>query len=246
LYARALTIRSTASLYGLRLVSVILGTLLGESWMPVALTGNIATGKSTVARRLAMIETRTTYNNNDDDSNEKGEKKQDNDTTTISTNPYAAYIVDADKIGHDIYLRTTPGNVYNYIVNVFGTDILTTEKREIDRTKLGSKIFNDTKLRRQLNRLTHPTILSKILRSLAYGVFFSGCDIVIGDIPLLFESGKMPWLFCIIVVVSCSPERQIERLKRRNPEISEEERRARIDSQMSLLQKINRADYRHR
>merc|ERR1712183_86396 len=106
---------------------------------------------------------------------------------------------------------------------------------EIDRLKLGAIIFNDRSERKKLNSITHPKILSLLLRKLCRSVLFSDKDITIGDIPLLFESGKLSWVFGVTVCVSVSdPSIQLDRLHRRNPELPIRECRQRIDSQMVM------------
>ncbi|MBI5183950.1 MAG: dephospho-CoA kinase, partial [Nitrospinae bacterium] len=61
------------------------------------------------------------------------------------------------------------------------------------------------------------------------------------DIPLLIETGNIEE-FDAIVVVYCTPDKQIERLIKRD-NISEEEARERIESQMPLKDKLLYADY---
>jgi dephospho-CoA kinase len=156
----------------------------------------------------------------------------------------------------------TPGDsVYNIIVDKFGTGILAKSSSShsddhdsdddddmetpplINRRALGSIIFNDPAKRRMLNSITHPRILTILVKRLIYGLFWSPHDLCVGDIPLLFESGKLKWLFGLSICVAISdPAVQLNRLMKRNPDISKEECQARMDSQMSLDKKRKLAD----
>jgi dephospho-CoA kinase len=60
----------------------------------------------------------------------------------------------------------------------------------------------------------------------------------VADVPLLFESGKLRWLFGLVIVVACSKEEQLERLVKRNPELSREQCEDRIKSQMPIADKM--------
>jgi len=134
-------------------------------------------------------------------------------------------------------------SVYHQIVRAFeGKDILNPNTGQIDRLKLGAIIFNDRGERRKLNKITHPKILMVLLKNLVRSVFFGFADITMGDLPLLFESGKLSWLFGVTICVVTSDEIQLARLIKRNPELPKEECQARIDSQLPLSKKIELAD----
>jgi dephospho-CoA kinase len=65
----------------------------------------------------------------------------------------------------------------------------------------------------------------------------------VADIPLLFESGKLSWLFAVTICVTVNDSSiQLERLQKRNPELSLEECQARINSQLPLAKKARMAD----
>ena len=135
-------------------------------------------------------------------------------------------------------------SVFSQILTTFGRDedILDDDGR-IDRLKLGAIVFQDPQKRRQLNRITHPKIMMILLQRLLRGVFFGKCDLTVADIPLLFESGKLSWLFAITVCVTVNdPSIQLERLRKRNPELSLEECQSRIGSQLPLARKAKMAD----
>ena len=266
---------ATAILFSLRLVFLCLGVHIGESLCFVALTGGIATGKSTVSQLL--VEYNYTPLPSASSSNKRKPKKAVSNSAAAN-NAQAAddykegtvHLICADSIAHEIllppsvlaneekeeedqdddpneskktYMVHPNDSVYPQILEAFeGHDVVTQEGR-IDRLKLGSIIFNDPQQRRRLNGITHPKILMVLVQQLFRGVFFGNCDITVADVPLLFESGKLTWLFAVTICVTVSdPSVQLHRLHKRNPELSKQECQARIDSQLSLETKQKMAD----
>merc|ERR1711935_540080 len=102
-------------------------------------------------------------------------------------------------------------------------DILNPNSGHIDRLKLGAIIFNDRDERKKLNKITHPRILLVLLKNLVRSVFFGFADITMGNLPLLFESGKISWLFGVTICVATSEDIQLARLIQRNPELPKAE-----------------------
>lgn len=287
---------ATAILFSLRLIFLCLGVHVGESLCFVALTGGIATGKSTVSRLLVQ------YNNGSGKNSTQSpipiKRKQKKTTThTNSNQPIVdqkrlvdykegtVTLICADTIAHQIllppavlaqsqgdaggnhvnkdcddeddadiavdeshhsktnYLVHPNDSVYPQIVAAFqGEDILTPEGT-IDRLKLGAIVFQDVQKRRRLNRITHPKIMMVLVQRLFRGVFFGNNDLTIADIPLLFESGKLSWLFAVTICVTVTdPTIQLERLRQRNPELSKEECQSRVNCQLPLSKKAQMAD----
>jgi dephospho-CoA kinase len=50
-------------------------------------------------------------------------------------------------------------------------------------------------------------------------------------VSLLFESGKLSWLFGVTICVTTDPDLQLQRLIKHNPELSKEECQASSDLQ---------------
>ncbi len=70
-----------------------------------------------------------------------------------------AFVIDADKVGHEIYL---PGKgAWQQISAAFGQDILA-EDQTIDRKKLGALVFNSADALKQLNTIVHPIMFKEI------------------------------------------------------------------------------------
>lgn len=149
---------------------------------------------------------------------------------------YRFPIVDADQVAR---LVVEPGEpALREIVGAFGEEILL-EDGSLNRKKLGDIIFHEPSKRAILNGIIHPAIRKEMLRQRDEWLN-NGAEVVIMDIPLLFES-KLQHFVEKILVVSLSEEKQLERLMERN-QLNEEEARARISSQLPLSVKEEGAD----
>ncbi|KAL2645382.1 hypothetical protein R1flu_012969 [Riccia fluitans] len=145
-------------------------------------------------------------------------------------------IVDADKIAHDVLKKGTRG--WKRVVEIFGREILL-ESGEVNRARLGEIVFADPAKRKQLNKALEPFI--------AFGIFWEifkywlyGTHVIVLDIPLLYEA-KMDWISKPVVVVWLDRETQEARLLRRD-HLPEEQARNRINSQLPLDIKRDKAD----
>ena len=144
-------------------------------------------------------------------------------------------IIDADEIAHDS-LKT--GSLGYLLVKHFLNPSLN-QDQSINRQSLGLVIFTDEKKRKKLNSILHPIIIGKIL----WRILISALKLeklIVLDAPLLIEC-KLHWIVNYVVVVYCSEEKQLQRLMTRN-NLNESEARDRIQSQISLDQKIRYAD----
>jgi dephospho-CoA kinase len=149
-----------------------------------------------------------------------------------------ATLIDADQIARELVQPQTPA--WQELVRVFGNEILDRDG-SIHRQKLASLIFSNPRQRSLLNRILHPRIKEEISRRLK-GIQQKDPEaIVVIDAPLLIETGGHQEMDKVIVVVSTETQ-QIERLRRRN-QLSEEQARAMLSSQMSLEEKTTVADY---
>lgn len=187
----------------------------------LGLTGGIATGKSTVSSHL-----RSEHN---------------------------IPIIDADVIARQVVEPGTPA--YAKIVAHFQDkvpDLLlppaeqdkalstnTPGPRYLNRPALGRAIFGNEKERLFLNSVVHPAVRREMLRQ-AVVAYLRGHDIVVLDVPLLFES-KLDRFCSTSVVVACSPELEFTRLRARDAHLTEEDARQRIASQMDLDVKRSKA-----
>ncbi len=103
-----------------------------------------------------------------------------------------------------------------------------------DRRWIGAKVFTDPAERAFLESITHP----EVARLRREATADPSRDYVV-EIPLLFEKDLAAGL-TTVVVVACSDDVRRERLRARG--LSDDEISARIASQLSLVEKVKRAD----
>lgn len=142
-------------------------------------------------------------------------------------------IFDADKIAKEILEQE---EIKKEIVFNFDEEILD-NNLEIDRKKLKNIIFKDKKKLEKLNGIIHPRVY-KFFEKISKGQKLE--ELVIFDVPLLFESG-IDKLCDKTLLIWASRDIRIERImKRDNIEYSLAQKI--IDSQMSDEEKMKRAD----
>lgn len=145
-------------------------------------------------------------------------------------------IVDADQIARDV---VAPGsNGLRCIRQAFGTDVVDTDGH-LNRQRLGKIVFQSPKQMARLNHVMQPLIRAAVLQQIKY-LKHQGATLIFLDIPLLFEQ-HYEALCDQVMVVTVDARTQRERLMRRNS-YSEREAMDQINSQMSLADKVKRAD----
>jgi dephospho-CoA kinase len=148
-----------------------------------------------------------------------------------------AAIVDADALAREV---VEPGReAWREIVEAFGREILQPD-RTLDRQKLRATIFADPTARKKLETIVHPRV-----RALAEERIrehsAAGHEIVVYEVPLLFEGKLHEWLRPV-VLVACGVNTQKQRLQQRD-RIDAEAAQQHIGAQMSLEEKRRLADY---
>ena len=146
-----------------------------------------------------------------------------------------AVILDADKIGHELYQPDTA--TWRELVKTFGSGILA-ENNTIDRKKLGAIVFSNAAELKQLNAIIHPRI-TKLLKQRIDDYRRKGTKLIVLDAPVLFEANAKSLVEEVWVVVS-DEMNVITRAAARSG-LKEEQIRARIRSQFSNEERINRA-----
>ncbi|MFJ7974644.1 dephospho-CoA kinase [Peribacillus sp. NPDC096379] len=145
-------------------------------------------------------------------------------------------IIDADIAAREV---VEPGQeAYRAIIKVFGSELLLPDD-SIDRAKLGSIIFHDEKKRQMLNGIVHPAVRKRMLEQ-KETAFALGENVLFMDIPLLFES-NLTHMVDKTILIYVDELIQLERLIKRNG-LSEVDAKARVDSQMPLVEKKKLAD----
>ena len=154
-------------------------------------------------------------------------------------NTYSCRIYDADLIAREAVRKGS--FILNKLTDRYGVEILTSQG-ELNRSKLGKILFQDSDEKKWIESLIHPYVLNELQEKIQ--TFRQSerntTEFLCLAIPLLFES-KMENLASEIWVVACSPETQLERLRDRN-NFSDAEAKTRINSQWPLEKKKQRAD----
>lgn len=147
-----------------------------------------------------------------------------------------AEVIDADVIAREVVEPGQPA--LGEIARAFGRDILMPNGR-LDRAKLAGIIFADPAARATLNAITHPRIRARMEAEVALRRSRPGVLVV--DIPLLYETDRMP-LVDKVIVVWVDPQTQLDRLTGRDG-LTPEAARQRVAAQMPLDEKRARADH---
>ena len=145
-------------------------------------------------------------------------------------NELGARVLDADKVGHDIY--SPGGPAYAEVVDAFGKTILTPDGT-IDRKLLGPIVFADPAVLKRLNAIVHPKMFAR-MRAMVDDIRRGGeRSPIIIEAAILIEANWMP-LFDEIWLVIASREnvvRRIERDRGLKPEQTEARIRAQLPDQ---------------
>ncbi len=136
----------------------------------VGLTGNVASGKSTVARIWAEA---------------------------------GVPVVSADDLAREVVRPGGPGLAR--VVEAFGDDILDS-RGGLDRDRMRDLVFRDPEARRRLESILHPLIAAERDRWLAEQQA-AGADLVVAEIPLLFEAGLEGEVDRVVIVDAPEEER---------------------------------------
>jgi dephospho-CoA kinase len=139
-----------------------------------------------------------------------------------------APIIDADKVGHEIYLPATPA--YREIVAAFGESILAPDGT-IDRRKLGPIVFTDPAALGRLNAIVHPKMYARMGEMVAAMRGAGETRPIVVEAAILIEANWQP-LFDEIWLVTAARERVIERIER-DRGLRPEQTEARIRAQLS-------------
>jgi dephospho-CoA kinase len=142
----------------------------------LALTGNIASGKSSVATLLAA---------------------------------HGATIIDADLLARDALAPGSAGLAA--VVASFGQEVLL-PSGELDRAALRQRVFASPAARETLNNIVHPDVRRR-RDAAVQAATARGDQLVISDIPLLFEVG-LQHAFDGVILVDAAPDVRRARLIR--------------------------------
>lgn len=145
-------------------------------------------------------------------------------------------VVDADTAAREAVAKGTPG--IEKVREVFGDEAID-ENGEMDRKCMGDLVFNYPGERIKLNEIVHP-IVREIMEEKKQQFLKEGHNVIM-DIPLLYENELQDTVDEVWLVYT-SESIQIDRLMERN-DLTQEEAKARVYSQISIHKKSRMADH---
>lgn len=170
----------------------------------VGLTGNIASGKSTVAGLLR--------------------------------DRHGFPVIDADAVAREVVRPGTPA--LEAIRKAFGAQVIRADGR-LDRDALGAIIRTEPRQRRTLEAITHPAI-HQVIEAWLEDQQSRGANQAIVEAALLVETGQQQ-RYDLLLVVSCSPDIQVQRLMARN-DLTREQALGWLSTQLPAAAKEQHAD----
>jgi dephospho-CoA kinase len=140
---------------------------------------------------------------------------------------------DADAVVHRLY----EGEAVADIEAAFPD---TTASGKVDREKLARRVLNDPAALARLEGIVHP-LVHAAENELVAQARAGGKNVVVLDIPLLFETGADKRVDAVVVVTAPAEEQRMRALAR--PGMSEEKLEAVLAKQMPDSEKRRRADF---
>lgn len=138
----------------------------------------------------------------------------------------------ADEEAKKLYARE---EVVEQLRQLFGNQIFTDNR--LDFKKLGVIIFSNPANQQRLEAVIHPLVMAEFEQWAAE----QGTEEVMMESAIIFEA-HLEKYFDKVFVVNASVPVRVTRVKRRNPDWTEEEILARINAQMSQEEKCRLAD----
>ncbi len=147
-----------------------------------------------------------------------------------------AWVIDADKVGHEIYL---PGKAaWQQVTAAFGRDILAADQT-IDRKKLGAIVFGSEEARKKLNAIVHPLMFKEIERRIKEKRAEGVIQPIVVEAAVLIEANWLPLVDEVWVVVA-GRSAVIERVAAQRG-LSAHDTEARIVSQLADTERLKHA-----
>ena len=155
---------------------------------------------------------------------------------TLVLRELGAVVIESDKVAHMSYRPGTDG--YDEIIEQFGKEVLD-DSGVIDRGKLGGLVFAGPDLRIRLENIVWPAVRSWITERLIKEKE-RGTKIIVIEVPKLFEAG---WedLADAIWTVEAPSDVIAQRVNVRSS-LSETEKNARVQAQITRVERAERAD----
>jgi len=148
-----------------------------------------------------------------------------------------ARVIDADRIGHEVYRPGSEG--FARVVEAFGPGVVGADGA-IDRRTLGARVFADPAARARLGALVHPLIADEVGRRIAAARAEGFDGPLVVEAAVLLEAGWRP-LVDRVWVVSTRREHAIARIVAARG-LTREEVERRLDAQLSDAERRRQAD----
>jgi dephospho-CoA kinase len=138
-----------------------------------------------------------------------------------------AFVIDADRVGHDVYRPGSEG--FRRVVEAFGKGVVAPDGT-VDRRALGAIVFADPAARTRLDAIVHPLITAEVRARIAAARADSPERPIVVEAALLFEAG---WETLVdrVWVVSTAPRTTVARVVA-SRELTAEDVERRIAAQM--------------
>jgi dephospho-CoA kinase len=147
-----------------------------------------------------------------------------------------AFVIDADKVGHEIYL---PGKeAWQQVTAAFGRDILAADQT-IDRKKLGAIVFGSEEARKKLNAIVHPLMFADIRRRINDKRAEGFTRPIVVEAAILIEANWLPLVDEVWVIIA-NKSAVVERVAAQRG-LSATETEARIASQLAEGERLRHA-----
>lgn len=146
-----------------------------------------------------------------------------------------AVVLDADRVAREVVEPGEPALAA--IAERFGAHVVV--DGALDRAALGTIVFADPDARRDLERITHPAIQSRVAERIAAHADDPDA-VVVYDVPLLVEA-RVPHEFAAVVVAHAPAEQRIRRLVELRG-VAQDEAERRVRSQATDAERLAVAD----
>lgn len=158
-------------------------------------------------------------------------------TAAVILAELGAEVIDADRVGHEVYLPGTPG--WSQVVAAFGREVVAPDGT-IDRQRLGGIVFADRSRLAELNGIVHPLIAEAVRQRLAERGRSAPDKPIVVEAAVLIEANWQTLVDEVWLVVA-SAEAVIARLGAQRG-LSREAIEARVRSQLSEADRRKHAD----
>lgn len=172
--------------------------------LSIALTGNVAAGKSMVAARWVEL---------------------------------GVPVISADELARAAVVPGSSG--LDSIMELFGSDILAADG-SLDRARMRDVVFGDPSARGRLEEILHP-IIWRLREAWLDERRREGADVVVSEIPLLFETGHQSD-FDVVVLVDAPADVRLSRMVGQRG-LTEREARRIMEAQQDAASKREGADF---